>query len=331
MIAPYRGVPDRRRLGDDRRRLRRAVRAAHRGARRARARSRSALRGQSLARDPSRGAGGGAGRADPRAHDRRAARPPAAGRRAAPRRSTRWTRSPTAPQTEASGMLVAPKHPRLPDYRAMGLPIQWDGERPASRACRRCSASTRPTCWPSSATTTRTIRGPGGAPCRPAIETLAVTALRRRPRRHGRAEPARGAQRDEHRDGRGSAALLRRRFTRDRRRASWSSPAAGDQRLLRGRRSQGARGHDRRGLARPARRSSSRPPCACSAARCRSSPRSRASRMAGGCELAVLSDFIVAERDRGLRRAGDRRAASSRASAAPSSCPASWARRWPRS
>ncbi len=34
------------------------------------------------------------------------------------------------PQTEASGMLVPVKHPRLPDYRAVGLPIRWDGERP---------------------------------------------------------------------------------------------------------------------------------------------------------------------------------------------------------
>jgi formyl-CoA transferase/CoA:oxalate CoA-transferase len=34
------------------------------------------------------------------------------------------------PQTEASGMLVSAKHPRLPDYRALGLPIRWDGERP---------------------------------------------------------------------------------------------------------------------------------------------------------------------------------------------------------
>jgi crotonobetainyl-CoA:carnitine CoA-transferase CaiB-like acyl-CoA transferase len=33
-------------------------------------------------------------------------------------------------QTEASGMLVAAKHPRLADYRALGLPIRWDGERP---------------------------------------------------------------------------------------------------------------------------------------------------------------------------------------------------------
>jgi crotonobetainyl-CoA:carnitine CoA-transferase CaiB-like acyl-CoA transferase len=36
----------------------------------------------------------------------------------------------TEPQTEASGMLVPFKHPRLPDYRAVGLPIKWDGERP---------------------------------------------------------------------------------------------------------------------------------------------------------------------------------------------------------
>ena len=34
------------------------------------------------------------------------------------------------PQTLASGMLVPAKHPRLPDYRAVGLPIRWDGERP---------------------------------------------------------------------------------------------------------------------------------------------------------------------------------------------------------
>ncbi|HEV8438648.1 MAG TPA: CoA transferase [Methylomirabilota bacterium] len=34
------------------------------------------------------------------------------------------------PQTEASGMLIPVKHPRLPDYRAVGLPIRWDGERP---------------------------------------------------------------------------------------------------------------------------------------------------------------------------------------------------------
>jgi crotonobetainyl-CoA:carnitine CoA-transferase CaiB-like acyl-CoA transferase len=35
------------------------------------------------------------------------------------------------PQTEASGMFPAVKHPRLPDYRAIALPIKWDGERPA--------------------------------------------------------------------------------------------------------------------------------------------------------------------------------------------------------
>jgi crotonobetainyl-CoA:carnitine CoA-transferase CaiB-like acyl-CoA transferase len=34
------------------------------------------------------------------------------------------------PQTEASGMLIPAKHPRLPDFRAVGLPIRWDGERP---------------------------------------------------------------------------------------------------------------------------------------------------------------------------------------------------------
>ena len=34
------------------------------------------------------------------------------------------------PQTEASGMLIPSKHPRVPEYRTVGLPIRWDGERP---------------------------------------------------------------------------------------------------------------------------------------------------------------------------------------------------------
>jgi len=38
-----------------------------------------------------------------------------------------------APQTAASGMLVGAPHPRLPDYRSVGLPIQWDGRRPEVR------------------------------------------------------------------------------------------------------------------------------------------------------------------------------------------------------
>ncbi|HXU87987.1 MAG TPA: CoA transferase [Methylomirabilota bacterium] len=37
------------------------------------------------------------------------------------------------PQTEASGMLVSARHPRLSDYRSVGLPIQWDGVRPGVR------------------------------------------------------------------------------------------------------------------------------------------------------------------------------------------------------
>jgi len=37
------------------------------------------------------------------------------------------------PQTEASGMLVGAAHPRLPEYRSVGLPIQWDGRRPEVR------------------------------------------------------------------------------------------------------------------------------------------------------------------------------------------------------
>ena len=37
------------------------------------------------------------------------------------------------PQTLASGILVAAPHPRLGDYRSIGLPIQWDGQRPGVR------------------------------------------------------------------------------------------------------------------------------------------------------------------------------------------------------
>jgi crotonobetainyl-CoA:carnitine CoA-transferase CaiB-like acyl-CoA transferase len=37
------------------------------------------------------------------------------------------------PQTRESGMVVAAPHPRLPDYRSIGLPLQWDGVRPGVR------------------------------------------------------------------------------------------------------------------------------------------------------------------------------------------------------
>ncbi|MFQ5897760.1 MAG: CaiB/BaiF CoA transferase family protein [Candidatus Methylomirabilia bacterium] len=37
------------------------------------------------------------------------------------------------PQTQASGMLLTAPHPRIPDYRSVGLPIRWDGERPGIR------------------------------------------------------------------------------------------------------------------------------------------------------------------------------------------------------
>jgi crotonobetainyl-CoA:carnitine CoA-transferase CaiB-like acyl-CoA transferase len=42
------------------------------------------------------------------------------------------------PQTEASGILVDAPHPRLPDYRSIGLPIQWDGRRPGVRRVPPC-------------------------------------------------------------------------------------------------------------------------------------------------------------------------------------------------
>jgi crotonobetainyl-CoA:carnitine CoA-transferase CaiB-like acyl-CoA transferase len=37
------------------------------------------------------------------------------------------------PQTAASGMLLAVPHPRLPNYRAVGLPIRWHRQRPGVR------------------------------------------------------------------------------------------------------------------------------------------------------------------------------------------------------
>jgi len=37
------------------------------------------------------------------------------------------------PQIQASGMLVGAPHPRLPDYRSVALPIEWDGRRPGIR------------------------------------------------------------------------------------------------------------------------------------------------------------------------------------------------------
>jgi crotonobetainyl-CoA:carnitine CoA-transferase CaiB-like acyl-CoA transferase len=37
------------------------------------------------------------------------------------------------PQTRESGVLVSAPHPRLPDYRSVGLPLTWDGVRPAVR------------------------------------------------------------------------------------------------------------------------------------------------------------------------------------------------------
>src|SRR5262249_32343617 len=37
------------------------------------------------------------------------------------------------PQTAASGMLVSARPPRLPDYRAVGLPLRWHRQRPGVR------------------------------------------------------------------------------------------------------------------------------------------------------------------------------------------------------
>ncbi|MGH7391998.1 MAG: CoA transferase, partial [Candidatus Rokuibacteriota bacterium] len=36
-------------------------------------------------------------------------------------------------QTRESGMLLDAAHPRVPDYRSIGLPIEWNGRRPGVR------------------------------------------------------------------------------------------------------------------------------------------------------------------------------------------------------
>ena len=37
------------------------------------------------------------------------------------------------PQTHSSGMLVSAPHPRVADYRSLGLPILWNDHRPEVR------------------------------------------------------------------------------------------------------------------------------------------------------------------------------------------------------
>ncbi|HEY3067951.1 MAG TPA: CoA transferase [Methylomirabilota bacterium] len=37
------------------------------------------------------------------------------------------------PQTQESGMVMATPHPRHPDYRSIGFPVQWNGRRPGVR------------------------------------------------------------------------------------------------------------------------------------------------------------------------------------------------------
>ena len=86
----------------------------------------------SRVRQPRRAGGGGVG-----AHAARS-RPPtcSSALRAAgvpARRSSPSIACCRSRRREASGMLVGAPHPRLPDYRSVGLPIQWDGRRPGVR------------------------------------------------------------------------------------------------------------------------------------------------------------------------------------------------------
>ena len=37
------------------------------------------------------------------------------------------------PQTRESGIVLEAPHPRLPDYRSIGLPLQWNRRRPDVR------------------------------------------------------------------------------------------------------------------------------------------------------------------------------------------------------
>ncbi len=163
-----RGLPDARRLGDDRRRLGRAVRGVRR-ARGARAGRRPALQDETRSRPAPRGAPRGDRGAHARAStDDVLARLEKAGVPSAP--ILTLDKVAAQPQTEASGMLSRRSpHPRLPDYRAMSLPIKWDGERPpVTRVPPRPGGAHRR--GPRRARLRRRRhRGAGHPPCRPAI------------------------------------------------------------------------------------------------------------------------------------------------------------------
>ena len=165
-----RGVPGLGRLGDDRGRLRRALRQG----------DRRALGVPELARDPRFVD-------NPRRVEHRVALQEALarGHARAHRRPTLLERLQRAgvpsarvstmdqvagePQTEASGMLAAVKHPRVPDFRAVALPIKWDGERPAPTARAAAARGALGRGARRAGLRRRRHPGPRGAPCRPAI------------------------------------------------------------------------------------------------------------------------------------------------------------------
>ena len=211
---------------------------------------RPALRDESRRASPTARALRGAGGGDADAHDRRAARAaPEGGRADRAHPDARPGRGPAADRGERHAhRRQASARRRL--SRRSGCPSAGTASGPASRACRRSSASTRPRCWRSWATTTPPSRSSPRA-MSSSYKTLnvtrsadgfVVTVELYRPEALNAMNTAMGEELlrcfDAVHVGHGGA---RRRLHRRRREG-----------LLRGRRPQGARGHDRRGLARPA-------------------------------------------------------------------------------
>ena len=134
------GLPDRRRVRDDRRGVRRPVHAPGGGARLPRAGADARFKD-----NPSRVNNRAAlvEALSPRTRERKAAELVetlrGAGVPAAPILSVDQVLQ--EPQTRESGVLVARRHPRLPDYRSIGLPLTWDareaGRAPGPAAARR--------------------------------------------------------------------------------------------------------------------------------------------------------------------------------------------------
>jgi hypothetical protein len=234
------------------------------------------------------------------------------------------------PQTRESGAIVGAPHPRLSDYRSVGLPLTWDGVRPAVRRVPPLLGehSSDVLTWLGyTLDDVRSLKGKASSSDRD-VPPSSGDALGRRARRHGDVEPAGADERDEHRDGRGPPRLLRRLPAR--------SGRARDRVHRRGDKAFCAGGDlkERNAMTDEAWRAQHvifeqaafrvlRCPVPVIAA-------VEGFALAGGCELAILSDFIVAG-ETAVFGVPETTLGIFRASAARSSCRASLARPWPRS